>query len=408
MSSRKILIIAIVVLFIIVVVGLYFLFFAPSGMPSGTVTQTGQAGTLPSTPNQNIGGGLPGTSPSSTTPANPALEKNFGVIAQMPVLDYFVNAANTVTVIERDGEIAQVANGQVNTISSITIQNILNAHFSYDGAKILTSFGDPVNPQVSVFDVTKKAWTPLAIGLQSATWSPSDYRVAYYTANAARGTETIAAVDASKVKPTPVAITTVYAQDLALAWPTKNQIVLSTKPSAYLAGSAWIYDLQKTTLTPVAAEVPGLATLWSGAGFPSATPTALMFSSSRSDLGGSLSLTNITGNIIQTLKFATLPSKCLFASTPASAPTATSTPYLYCGIPRDQNTFSISHLPDDYDQMALLTSDDIYRVNIQSGAIDTIFNDQTQNLDISDVKFFNNTLFFVNRYDQKLYGVQLN
>ena len=68
---------------------------------------------------------------------------------------------------------------------------------------------------------------------------------------------------------------------------------------------------------------------------------------------------------------------------------------------------SISHLPDDYNQMSLFTSDDIYRINLQSGAIDTTFKDPTQNMDISDVKLFNQTLFFVNRYDQKLYGVQL-
>ena len=65
----------------------------------------------------------------------------------------------------------------------------------------------------------------------------------------------------------------------------------------------------------------------------------------------------------------------------------TSTPYLYCGVPRDSETLSISHLPDDYDQMALFTSDDIYQVNLQSGAIDTVFNDQSQNFDVSDVNF---------------------
>ena len=55
--------------------------------------------------------------------------------------------------------------------------------------------------------------------------------------------------------------------------------------------------------------------------------------------------------------------------------------------------------------MALFTSDDIYRVNLTSGAIDPVFNDATKNVDISYVRFSGNTLYFVNRYDQKLYSV---
>jgi hypothetical protein len=57
--------------------------------------------------------------------------------------------------------------------------------------------------------------------------------------------------------------------------------------------------------------------------------------------------------------------------------------------------------------MALFTSDDIYKINTATGATDALFSDQTQNLDTSDLKIFNNTLFFINRYDQKLYGLVL-
>ncbi len=417
MNSRNILIIAIVALLVIVVIGLSFLFFAPKGTPT-TGTTTGQTGVLPNAGNQSNPGGATGSSSSSANTAGATIATSFGVISQEPVLDYFVDAANTVTAIKPDGTIVQITAGQTNTISSITIQNILSASFSYDGAKILVSFGNTSNPQVSVFDVIKKAWTPLAAGLLFPVWSPSDYRIAYYTANPAQGTETFATVDSSKAKPAPVAITTLHAQDLAIAWPSKNQLVFYTKPSAYTAGSAWVYNLQKATLTPVATEVPGLTTLWSGSAFTSSSPMGLSFSTNQSGSGGSLSLIDLAGNTIQQLKLSTVPSKCFFASATSTVAvvqststrpvSATSTPYLFCGVPRDQNTFLISHLPDDYNQMALFTSDDIYRINLQNGALDIVFNDPSQNLDLSDIKFFNSTLFFINRYDQKLYGVRLN
>ena len=55
--------------------------------------------------------------------------------------------------------------------------------------------------------------------------------------------------------------------------------------------------------------------------------------------------------------------------------------------------------------MALFTSDDIYKINTATGAVQCSGTIATQNMDVSDVKFFNNALFFVNRYDQKLYGL---
>ena len=407
MKSRTVLSIIVVALLLIVCVGLYFLFF---GGKSTTVTsgQNGQTGSLPNAGTQNN----PATAASSTTSSS-GLAKNFGIISNNPTLDYFIDPSNVVTAVEPDGEVIQVANGQVSSISSLVMQNVLSASFSADGEKILISFGDPSNPQTSVFDVVKKIWTPLPAGLHSPVWSPvpSDYRVAYYT-TPTQGVEAFATIDASKTNPTPVSLLTLHVQDTDIAWPAKNQVVLSPKPSAYVASSAWSYNLTTGTLTPIAIETPGLAMMWGG-GVSSTAPTGLVFSSGAYSLGGSLALANLSGSLIQQLKLVTLPSKCAFAAQTSTVATAssttitTSTPYLFCGVPRDQDTLSTSHLPDDYNQMVLFTSDDIYRINLQSGAIDTVFNDETQNLDVSDVKFFNNTLLFVNRYDQKLYGIQL-
>ena len=401
MNSRPLLIAIVIVLLIIVGVGLFFLFSGPKAAPSGTPS-SGQTGSLPSAGTQT-GSNSSGTSAGST-PTGTMLGKNFGIISTDQIIDYSVNAANAVTAVKQDGTIIQIASGKTTVISSIVMPTIQNAGFSYDGKKVLVSFGDPSNPQASVFDIAAKKWSPLPAGLQSPAWSPVDYRIAYLKSGA-QGTETLATIDASKANPAPVSLLTVHMQDLALAWPTKNQIALYTKPSMYVAGSAWIYDLQKTALTTIASEVPGLAMAFN-ASWTSSAPIGLAFSDSPADFNATLSLVNITGAAARQLKLITLPSKCLFASMSAGTSTV-ATPYLFCGGPRDQATFTNAHLPDDYNQMALFTSDDVYRINLQSGSIDTVFNDSAQSADVSDMKLFNGTLFFINRYNQELYGIGL-
>jgi hypothetical protein len=397
---RTIIIVGIVILLAILGIGLYFLFFAPK--PAATTGASGTTGSLPATGNQT--GNSSGNSGSNTNGLGnngaPTIGKNFGVAASGSVLDYFVSPSGVVTIINADGTISQVANGQLSVLSQLAIQNISSASFSYDGAKALINFGSPTSPQASVFDVASKAWTALPVGMQSPAWSPSDYRIAYATNNA-NAAETFLTIDVSKAKPAPIAAITLHAQDLAVAWPAKNELAFYTKPSAYSAGTILTFNMQNKAVTPIASEIYGLMAEWNTTAQNSGSaPAALIFSSGQSGIGGSLELVNNAGAMIENLTFATLPSKCSFAA-------ATSTPYLFCGVPNNQDQFSIAHLPDDYDQMALFTTDNLYRINLSTGAVDTILNGTSDNIDASDVKFFNNAFFFVNRYDQKLYEVSI-
>lgn len=130
------------------------------------------------------------------------------------------------------------------------------------------------------------------------------------------------------------------------------------------------------------------------------------------------------------MTFLTLPSKCAFSyqpttastTTPTSSSSSTSTPSstvtstsqaptaflaLYCGIPIDPTELSIAQLPDSYDQLAFFTADAFYEINTETGAIQNIFS-PTESIDASVLHVFNNTLFFVNRYDQKLYAISLS
>ncbi len=423
---KKILAYLLVAVIIIGVIGAVIYFLTRGNSQPGN--QTGQAGSLPSstlnggTAGQAAGGTLPaGSFAGSGTPFTATGVSN--IIGTVPALDYFVDNRNNAVVIEPDGTVAGIANNNTDIISSSKIQNIISAAFSYDGAKLLVSFGDARDPQTSVFDINTKSWMALPTGMVSPRWSPADDRIAYLRSNA-NGTATLATLDASKTKNNITAVATLHVQDISLLWPSKNRILFYDRPSIYADGSVWSFDLQKKSLTPVIIGQRGLETIWSN----TTTTMGLAFIGNASQYGGQLQLVDGFGNTIEQLRFLTLPPKCLFsmfsasqtASGTAQAASAGNTsttaasstvnpPYLalYCGVPRDQNALSSTRLPDDYEMGSLFTSDNIYRINTASGNIDTLFDDQSQNVDVSDMKIFNNALFFINRYDQKIYSIAL-
>ena len=420
------------------------LFLIKNNAASPTITTSGTtSGSLPAVGTQGSNGsgatssvaalGLsPIASSTGTNTSGQTVVQNFGVISQSPVLDYFVDAKNDITAIEPTGAIITIANGQTATVGSSTIVGIISASFSYDGKKIVVNYGDPSNPQTGIYNVVTNAWAALPQGMFSPQWSPiNNYQIAYLTVPNA-GKLTLATINAANLKTAPTTLLALNANDLALQWPAANEFILSDKPTSQNAGSVWAYNSSAGTLNPLIYEVPGAEGVWSHNG---AIPYGLTFFNNQSGQGGNtLQLQAFSGNLpTQPLVFSTLPSKCVFntelmpvtTSTTTSAVTstaatstaktsaktaATSTPYLalYCGTPRSSSGFSSAHLPDDYNTMELFTSDDIYKINTATGAEQVLWSDATQNMDVSDVKFFNNALFFINRYDQKLYGLTFN
>jgi hypothetical protein len=424
-------------------IAILVLFLIKNHAASPTITTSGTtSGSLPAVGTQGSNGsgasssvatlGLSpiasGTSANSTgaNMGTQAAVQNFGVLSQSPVLDYFIDAQNNIIAIQPTGAIITIANGQTTEVTSSTIVGIISASFSYDGKKIVVSYGDPSNPQAGIYNVVTKVWTGLPQGMLSPQWSPiNNYQIAYLTTPSA-GKLALQIINAANLKIAPTTIFTLNANDLTLQWPTASEFIFSDKPTSQNAGSIWAYNSTAGTLYPLIYEIPGAEGIWS---HNAAIPYGLTFFNNQTGQGNTLQLQAFSGSLpIQPLTFSTLPSKCVFntemmpiatstASSTASSTTKnrtssapTSTPYLalYCGIPRSSSGFSSAHLPDDYNTMALFTSDDIYKINTATGDEQVLWNDATQNMDVSDMKFFNNALFFVNRYDQKLYGLTFN
>jgi hypothetical protein len=95
------------------------------------------------------------------------------------------------------------------------------------------------------------------------------------------------------------------------------------------------------------------------------------------------------------------------SATQAVSGAASSTKTLYCAVPRNQQKLGFSTLPDDYLMRALYTSDNFLAINLDTGNTTPVFTDASQTLDATNLKIFNQILFFVNRYDNKLYAISL-
>ncbi len=403
-------ILGIIVLFAVGLLVFWLFTRNQSGAPGAN---GGTTGTLPITGTQNPGMGSGGNTNAGGTSGNslPNVGPNglgsgatqFGVVSAEPVFGYFVDKQNNDFLVEPDGKIAEVTSGQVSYLSSSPVTDLIDAGFSYDGTMAFVNFGDVNVPQSSVFNIGTKAWAPIPSGFISPAWSPSYYRIAYIQNTTT--TETLMTLDVSKSTNKPAALITLDARDLALRWLNKNQIVLFDKPSAYTAGSAWLFNLQTKTLSPIVSEWPGFEATWTGGLIGSTTPMGLAFSGGTSARGGNLELIDPSGNKIEALSFLTLPSKCFFND--AANASGTASLALYCAIPTNQNTFSFARLPDDYDQMSLFATDAIYRINTTDGRTNALLATPSISIDATDLKIFNSVLYFVNRYDSKLYAISL-
>jgi hypothetical protein len=363
----------------------------------------GQTGSLPSSTVQNF-------QQTSTTAAFGANGKStsssskFGVVSNDPALDYFVDSANIVTLVKTDGTIESIANNKTSVLSTSTLTNIISVVFSYDGKKILISTRTGTTTQTYLFSLGAQALTRLPDGMQSPVWSPINYQIAYL-APTNSGSEKLMTIDAGTANIKPVTVTSLAMEDMLLQWPSKNTIVISDRPSAFTTGSIWLFNIPSQTLSVVSYEALGVESLWNTSG------SALVFSAKSSNAGGQLALRDTTGGQ-KTFSFVTLPSKCTFgpsAATPSTTSTVNPSSMIYCAAPVDQDTFSIVRLPDEYDQKIYFSDDAFYSIDSTTGSLNEIFSfsEADRDLDATHMKVFNNILFFINCYDQKVYALAL-
>jgi len=396
---------------ILVVAGYYF-----RSRQNAPVSQPDQTAGLPASADQTGQASATQTVSQGQQTTQAAVSKLISV-SQGQALDFFVDKGSNVSMIQPDGKIVKISGGsKAESVSSGPVSNITNASFSFDGKKVLAIIS---GTRLQVFNMDNNTWKTYdySYDVRSAAWAPDSHKIAFLSYGTGAG---LYILDTDSVNAKPVLQAKLRQEDMSLDWVYSSRIFLSDAASANWKSSLWSFDITRKTLSPILLDKPGLETAWSS----STSQTGIALISGSNGQGGQLQLIDQNGNQTQALNFLTLPTKCTFydkpiqvsgASTSTTATTtqlkASSAPKtkltMVCGVPRDAQPLMSNPLPDAYQKKSFFTSDNIFEIDISSGDINTVFNDATKNIDSSDVKVFNQSVFFINRFDQKIYSVQL-
>ena len=235
--------------------------------------------------------------------------------------------------------------------------------------------------------------------MQSPVWSPVNYQIAYL-APSNSGTESIVTINGGVANPKPLSLATLTMENMILQWPNKNDMIISDRPSSYTTGSIWLFNIPSKILSLAAYENLGVESLWNASG------SALIFSAGSNNAGGQLVFQNVAG-AQRTALFYNAPLKMRFWDSRCCIRNSKPVRPIYCAVPSDQNTLSSVRLPDEYDQKIYFSDDDFYSINTNTGSLSRIFSSSVtnQNIDAMDMKVLNGILFFINRYDQKIYAL---
>jgi hypothetical protein len=388
MDYKRILRITIIILVIAAIaVGGYFLWKWLSSRNSGNLPGTGQA---PTTEVVNVGeGGAIGsainTSEQTASQSSKTVTSKLSIFIDTPVSEYWLNTKDGgVYFSNLAGQIIKInSDGTRQLVSSQTLNDLRSITPSNDGTLVVAEFNYPELPTFSIFSASTTSWQPLPSGTVSATISPDSKKIAYTDKNA------LNIIDLTTQK-------TTKAQDMSqvgfnLNWIADQSILLYSDSSIDLAGYVYTFNPATKTLKTIINGEYGSDIKWASDG-------TLGIKINSVDRIAKLNLIDNFGSklLSSDFPFLTIPEKCIFAKLST----------IYCGIPK--NIPSGIALPDDYYSKNYYPVDDIYELNLPTNKITNIFNGNDVPLDAYDLKMKDdNNLLFVNRYDNKVYSLNL-
>lgn len=351
-------------------------------------------GTLPNV-NNNLNQNTQTQQAQKSGDASLPKTESVGIIYDNKIKNYFVNSKNEVFVVDDLGKIIKITNGKIEIINDSFSGIPRRVIFSVNGEKVLIDFSD----LISIFDIKNNSWRQLNPDSFGAHLDLNNN--VYYFQKESAG-NSIFKLDLSKDNSKPQKLIQLNILDSYLIPKNKDELFIVSKPSSLAYGSVLLFNNNKKDLS-LLYEAQGIDFSWD-----SKTQNGLFLSSGQLNQGGFLFWVN-KNLTIQQLSFLTLPSKCIFEEN--NIPNQTSTNaglFLICAVPRDQDGLKNRYITDDYLSYELYTEDDIYKIDLNNGRMKVIFDDQTKNFDMDKLQMIDNRIFFINRFDKKLYSIKLN
>ncbi len=346
--------------------GLYYLFFSENKI------------VLPTTV-QNI---LDTISGNGQAPGENAIEGTGKKIVKMSDLDVFAYWSESKTgdfyLVNKSGQIIRKTNTEENPVSLQELNRLNAVYPSADGLYAIVKFNYPASTAFSIFNTVSSGWQPLPQGTIAAAWAPAGNRIVYLDQAALK------ILDLNTKKTTE--IIRLSQKEADLFWQNESRILLTIK-SDFLT-SVYAIDVNKKTIS-LFLEETGMKINWldrNNYGLKLNVGNNLQISS----------LIDNNGTVLSQLSFVTLPEKCA-----ADA----SLKIIYCTIPK--NIPTTNNAIEDYYMRGIYTDDSLYFINLADGSYGEITANNDMVIDAVNLKVQNNSIYFINRLDDKLYLMPL-
>lgn len=323
------------------------------------------------------------------TPAQP--ESRLVAVTTEPVIGYWINQldgqpyyVNVEGLVRR----ADAATG-AETVSSSRFDAPINRVIpSVRGDAVMIVSGEPAAPVFKLFDLERRLWRILPAGTIAASWNPTGpaAEVAFIQTTASGGTEfgVYATAKGTVRGRSPLALTGVD-----MTWMSADRIYFTERPSRLAMSGAWSYSIKQKTLWQLLPRARGQ---WA-----QFTPNAggFLYTAQAGN-----QLLDTAGVVESRIPFNTLPTKCFLER-----------PIVYCAV--SYGGLSLSAAPDAYLDKTSLSGDSILSFSLLGERsyreTTTHFDGEKTGtaFDASSVSKRGSKLYFINRYDSRVYSLEL-
>ena len=305
-------------------------------------------------------------------------------------------------------EETQTTSLKVDKISNTTIPEVYEASFSNDGnafvARYLKDGGDDIQTYSAILK-SKTASSSnvvatsslkdvlgiyLDLNMREIAFLPSKTKLIASMYEGGGGKINILNTDGTNKK----TILSSPLREWLLNFPLETKAVISTKPSGYTNGVAYILNVTTGALQRIAGDLPGLTVL------PSRDLSYLLLGNGGINAG--LNVINVKDGSEVGQNLATLPEKCVWAKTNVSI--------FYCAIPE---SLPQAVYPDDWYKGKISFNDQIWKIDLKNGSSNLIASPETlvrESIDATnlDISSGDNYLTFINKKDLTLWGLTLD
>lgn len=324
-------------------------------------------------------------------PIQPSVEK-LSILSSRKIDTYWTQGSatsSTIMYLDEGGDIFEIDNEGMETASKGGPRRSVDVVSAYSGKWLFVKLNQ--DGDSAVYNTISNSRARDFIGIGSAAWGREEGKIAMLVSGSDVGLiAPRVIIEDMNAKVSAQVVTRFNLSEFSLQWPQKNSLYLTQKPSADYISDMWKVDIKTKKLSKFLSD-RGLMVQWSPLG-----DRALKFTTTEGR-EHKLAVTDDKGSEAMVLRFVTLPDKCAM----------TTSTQLYCAIPRDQESLTHMKLPDDYLMRKVYFQDGIYQIDLTTGGIKAIYEDETPIIDATNLTVLNDKILFINRYDRKLYSLML-